>query len=160
MTSSSSSYAHRFPARVAATIQFPIVQSHELPTHQMSINGINNSISSNLPSSLGSAVRNDVSRTNGDRTGASERIAPPPANTANRTALRPQTPIAGTTANASVPLEAPAGTDPSLWSVLTADERSFFAKSASMGPLTYGRMKAATNAAPPAARGVRIDVRA
>ena len=126
----------------------------------MSINGINNSINSNLQSSLGSLTRNDISRTNGERTGANERVTPPVANSAGRAALKPQAPITGTTANASVPTEAPAGTDPSLWSVLTADERSFFAKSAAMGPLTYGRMKAASNAAPPAARGVRLDVRA
>ena len=76
-------------------------------------------------------------------------------------ALRVQTPIAGHGATQStVPAEAPAGTDPALWSVLTTDERNFFAKSASMGPLTYGRIKAAANPAPPAARGVRLDVRA
>jgi hypothetical protein len=47
-----------------------------------------------------------------------------------------------------------------LWSVLTTDERTFFAKTAALGPLTYGRLKAATAPAPPAARGVRLDVRA
>ena len=57
-----------------------------------------------------------------------------------------------------VPTEAPAGTDPELWSVLTADERAFFAKAGAMGPLTYGRM-ASTAATPPVARGVRLDVR-
>ena len=40
------------------------------------------------------------------------------------------------------------------------EERTFFAKTAAMGPLTYGRIKAVTNAAPPVARGVRLDVRA
>src|SRR5215211_943557 len=41
---------------------------------------------------------------------------------------------------AAVPSEPPAGTDPALWSVLTGEERAYFAKSASMGPLTYGRI--------------------
>ena len=74
--------------------------------------------------------------------------------------LKPQTPIAAPTQN-SVPAEAPAGTDPELWNVLTSEERNFFAKTSALGPLTYGRYKAAVNpAAPPAARGVRLDVRA
>jgi hypothetical protein len=79
----------------------------------------------------------------------------------SRVPLKAQTPIAGQAATQNaVPVEAPAGTDPSLWSVLTTEERNFFAKTAAMGPLTYGRIKAETNAAPPAARGVRLDVRA
>ena len=32
-----------------------------------------------------------------------------------------------------------AGTDPALWSVLSGEERAFFAKAGAMGPLTYGR---------------------
>lgn len=81
---------------------------------------------------------------------------------ANQTAaLKPQTPIAGqNTPQSAVPAEAPPGTDPTLWSVLTSEERNFFAKTASLGPLTYSRIKAVTNPAPPAARGVRLDVRA
>jgi len=60
----------------------------------------------------------------------------------------------------SVPADAPAGTDPALWSVLTTEERTFFAKTASLGPLTYGKIKSATMPAPPAAGGGRLDVRA
>jgi hypothetical protein len=63
-------------------------------------------------------------------------------------------------APSTVPAEAPAGTDPALWSMLTTEERAFFAKSATLGPLTYGRIKDAIMPAPPAARGVRLDVRA
>jgi hypothetical protein len=44
--------------------------------------------------------------------------------------------------------------------VLTSEERQFFAKTAAMGPLTYGRIKEAIAPAPPAARGVRLDIRA
>ncbi len=57
-----------------------------------------------------------------------------------------------------LPVKAPPGTDPSLWSVLTAEERSFFARARTMGPLTYNR---GDGVAPEAAmqRGARIDVR-
>lgn len=55
---------------------------------------------------------------------------------------------------------APAGTDPELWSVLTSEERTFFAKVGSMGPLTYGRMTgSAAPGAPPSIRGGRLDVK-
>jgi hypothetical protein len=47
-----------------------------------------------------------------------------------------------------------------LWSVLTNEERNFFAKSAALGPLTYGRIKAVSHPTPPSVRGVRLDVRA
>jgi hypothetical protein len=63
-------------------------------------------------------------------------------------------------AEASLPVEAPAGTDPALWSVLTSDERAFFAKSAALGPLTYGRIKSELPTSAPASRGARLDVRA
>ncbi len=61
---------------------------------------------------------------------------------------------------AALPVEAPTGTDPELWSVLSADERTFFAKLGAMGPLTYGRMMMAGQQTPPALRGGRLDVRA
>jgi hypothetical protein len=61
---------------------------------------------------------------------------------------------------AAVPAEAPAGTDPALWSVLTTEERAFFARAAATGPLTYtkmmGQMKAPAAGMP---RGGRMDVR-
>jgi hypothetical protein len=60
----------------------------------------------------------------------------------------------------SVPVEAPEGTDPALWSVLSAEERAFFAKAGAMGPLTYGRaFREMTGVQPPAARGGRLDVK-
>ncbi len=56
--------------------------------------------------------------------------------------------------------EAPAGTDPALWSVLSSDERAFFAKAGAMGPLTYGRaLRETQNAQMPASRGGRLDVK-
>ena len=69
-----------------------------------------------------------------------------------------QAPAPARQAPGVVPTEAPPGTDPELWSVLTAEERAFFAKAGAMGPLTYGRM-ASTAPTPPVARGVRLDVR-
>lgn len=123
----------------------------------MSINGIGNPLHTNI----GPLSRpDDTSRTSVDR--APNRAGTlPPAIAPARTALKPQTPIAGQgAAQSAVPAEAPAGTDPTLWSVLTNDERNFFAKTASLGPLTYGRIKAATLPEPPSVRGGRLDVRA
>ena len=59
-----------------------------------------------------------------------------------------------------LPLQAPPGTDPELWSVLTGEERAFFAKVGAMGPLTYGRVLAAHQPpSTPIARGGRLDVK-
>jgi len=61
---------------------------------------------------------------------------------------------------AGVPAQAPPGTDPELWSVLSAEERVFFAKLGAMGPLTYGRVLSQAQQTPvPAARGGRLDVK-
>jgi hypothetical protein len=61
---------------------------------------------------------------------------------------------------AAVPTQAPPGTDPELWSVLSADERVFFAKLGAMGPLTYGRvLSQSQQSSVPAARGGRLDVK-
>ena len=51
----------------------------------------------------------------------------------------------------------PPGTDPMLWSVLTAEERSFFARARSMGQITYGPGSRASDAGIP--RGGRLDVK-
>ena len=124
----------------------------------MAINGITNP----LLAGLGSIARPDVARTNTDRVQPGG-ISPNGAGTAPiaRPVLKTQTPIAGqSAAQSAVPVEAPAGTDPTLWSVLTSEERNFFAKTSAMGPLTYSRIKDVTNPVTPAARGVRLDVRA
>lgn len=54
-------------------------------------------------------------------------------------------------------MEPPAGTDPQLWSVLTAEERRYFAQLRTLGPLIYrpGRLGLADFALP---RGGRLDV--
>jgi len=63
-------------------------------------------------------------------------------------------------AQQSVPVEPPPGTDPALWSVLSGEERAFFAKAGAMGPLTYGRALAEMKSAQlPATRGGRLDVK-
>ena len=57
--------------------------------------------------------------------------------------------------------QAPDGTDPNLWSVLTSDERAFFARTVTSGPLTYSRIMASNQTpAMPAIRGGRLDLRA
>jgi hypothetical protein len=59
-----------------------------------------------------------------------------------------------------VPVQAPPGTDPELWNVLTAEERTFFAKLGAMGPLTYGRVLSGQLATPAESlRGGRVNVK-
>src|SRR4051812_38153305 len=59
-----------------------------------------------------------------------------------------------------VPVEPPEGTDPALWSVLSNEERAFFAKAGAMGPLTYGKALREMSGTPlPANRGGRLDVK-
>ena len=66
-----------------------------------------------------------------------------------------------TPAAAPVSVTPPPGTDPDLWTVLTADERSYFAKLGAMGPLTYGRVLSGQMQPPaPSVRGGRLDVKA
>lgn len=57
-----------------------------------------------------------------------------------------------------IPAQAPEGTDPALWSVLTAEERTFFARAGAMGPVTYGPGRAMALSGAPL--GGRLDVRA
>ncbi|MHB0948497.1 MAG: hypothetical protein ACYC3Q_05000 [Gemmatimonadaceae bacterium] len=54
--------------------------------------------------------------------------------------------------------EAPTGTDPELWAVLSSDERRMFAQLGTMGPLSYGKYSG-TTAGAFRARGGRLDVR-
>jgi hypothetical protein len=62
---------------------------------------------------------------------------------------------------AAVPTQPPAGTDPELWSVLSQDERAFFARLGAMGPLTYGRvLQSGVRPEQTVARGARLDVKA
>lgn len=57
----------------------------------------------------------------------------------------------------------PEGTDPALWSILTGEERAYFANNVTSGPLTYSKVmmpNRTPSAALPAVRGGRVDVRA
>jgi len=53
---------------------------------------------------------------------------------------------------------APPGADPALWSILTSEERAFFARSGMDSPATYGAAHRA-DPSPVALLGRRIDVR-
>jgi len=53
----------------------------------------------------------------------------------------------------------PAGTDPALWSVLTAEERMYFARAQAAGPVTYGPRNAHAARGHESLRGGRVDVR-
>jgi hypothetical protein len=81
-----------------------------------------------------------------------------PAATTFPAAVRPQ--VAGPGSSSALPVQPPPGTDPELWSVLSAEERGFFAKIGAMGPLTYGRVMNNQSAPTvPAVRGGRLDIR-
>jgi hypothetical protein len=120
----------------------------------MSLNGISSGYAQRpLPSTQTSttSVRDELARQQGAR-----QVVPfqPPATHALRA------PAGAPGALAALPAEAPAGTDPALWSILSVEERSFFAKAQAMGPLTYGRkMTERMEPAMPAVRGGRLDIR-
>lgn len=54
----------------------------------------------------------------------------------------------------------PPGSDPALWSILTSEERAFFARQAALGPIHYGPGQRAPAPVSDAPLGGRIDVRA
>lgn len=95
----------------------------------------------------------DEKRANQSRDGGA---ASGPLNTPARTAasglLAPR--------REALPPEAPEGTDPELWNVLTSEERAFFARMSAAGPLTYGRV-VSTTVRPDSSLvlGRRLDVR-
>jgi hypothetical protein len=53
----------------------------------------------------------------------------------------------------------PAGTDPELWRVLSAEERAFFTR-APIGAPTYGRAETGVVASDALRRGLHLDIRA
>jgi hypothetical protein len=119
----------------------------------MSLSGINN------PYSRVGVASQDLLRTRIEQNRTQQ-----PDVASTRTTATPQRPAAAAAlapSNASLPAEAPEGTDPALWSILTGEERAFFAKAGAMGPLTYGRMTTSGGSpTPPPVRGGRLDVRA
>ena len=111
-----------------------------------------------LPSSLQSllSAREQLQRPDATATAASQ------AQRAATAAASAKAVTTATSANAQLTAQPPAGTDPALWSVLTSEERAFFSRAVTSGPLTYSKMAAATSraAAMPSIRGGRIDFRA
>ncbi len=87
----------------------------------------------------------------------------PSTGAATPNPLVQQAPAKNTAASAagqSVPADPPPGTDPALWSVLSGEERAFFAKAGATGPLTYGRAFSDMKTSQlPANRGGRLDVK-
>ena len=71
----------------------------------------------------------------------------------------PQSPRPVDAPVATPSVDAPTGTDPDLWSILTPDEQAFFAEHARLGSLTYGPPQAASSASVDVPRGQRIDLR-
>ncbi|MBK8250693.1 MAG: hypothetical protein IPK85_25335 [Gemmatimonadetes bacterium] len=88
-------------------------------------------------------------------------VRPEPARSPVPAPATPRAPAAPATSAAGGAAAAPPGTDPDLWTVLTPDERAYFARLGAMGPLTYGRVLSGQTPAPtPTPRGVRLDVKA
>jgi hypothetical protein len=111
----------------------------------MNVNGIGGSLASLRP-----LQQDPRTRVEGERAPQTQAPAATPS-------LRE--PAAAQAAGVALPVAPPAGTDPELWSVLSHEERAFFAKVGAMGPLTYGRLMQAQSTEVPTARGGRLDVR-
>ncbi len=112
-------------------------------------------LSPSLANSLGSVQRPG---TDAGRARVEHGQVRPTTTPATRQPARPGAPSIAAPVQSGLAAAAPSGTDPELWSVLTTEERSFFAKVGTMGPLTYGRMMQAPNA-PPSIRGGRLDIK-
>jgi hypothetical protein len=131
----------------------------------MAVSPLNNPLTSSLGSlgrPLGGA---GAAGAGGVRPGAAGQSPPGALRPQAPAAARPSAPLAA--AGPTLSSEPPAGTDPALWSVLTGEERAFFAKAAASGPLTYSRLSSGVQAlagtpiagAGGVARGGRLDVR-
>jgi hypothetical protein len=120
----------------------------------MSINPLTNTLAGML-----GAIQRPATGTEGARTRVDQDTARPVANPAANAPARAQMASIAQPTQSSLPVSAPPGTDPELWSVLTGEERAFFARVGTMGPLTYGRMTSPP-AASPSMRGGRLDVKA
>jgi hypothetical protein len=118
----------------------------------MSVTGVNNSLrdllASRIDQTIGRPLDNGSSNSTIAKPTTATTAVPAKTTAGKQSALTPQ---------------APAGTDPELWSVLTNEERNFFANHASSGPLTYSKVmmpNRSTSSAIPAVRGGRVDIRA
>jgi hypothetical protein len=117
----------------------------------MSVTGVNNSLRDLLATRVDQTIGRPLdqqSQTGSAASAGASAPAPAASKPATKSALTPQP---------------PEGTDPALWSILTGEERSYFANNASSGPLTYSKImmpNRSTSSALPTARGGRVDVRA
>jgi hypothetical protein len=119
----------------------------------MNVNGL----PSSLQSLLSAREQLQTQRTDAQSAAAAQAQRAGTAPAVNAPLAKPNTQTAAMSA------QAPEGTDPALWSVLTSDERAFFSRVVTSGPLTYSKMAAANAnrpAAMPSIRGGRIDFRA
>jgi hypothetical protein len=115
----------------------------------MSVTGINNSLRDALAARIDQTIGRPIDQQPRPGAASATGTATPVAPKASpKSALTPQ---------------APEGTDPALWSILTTEERAFFANNVTSGPLTYSKImmpNRSASAALPAVRGGRVDVRA
>jgi hypothetical protein len=116
----------------------------------MSVTGVNNSLRDLLATRIDQTIGRplDKQETGGTKPAAAGALATSTPKAAAKSALVPQP---------------PEGTDPALWSILTSDERAYFANNVSSGPLTYSKVmmpNRTASSALPAVRGGRVDVRA
>jgi hypothetical protein len=120
----------------------------------MSVTGVNNSLRDLLATRIDQTIGRplDQQSQTGGATGSKPAGAGAPAQTALKAATK----------SALTP-QPPEGTDPALWSILTGEERSYFANNMTSGPLTYSKImmpNRTASSALPAVRGGRVDVRA
>ena len=118
----------------------------------MSVTGVNNTLRDLLATRIDQTIGRPLDQQFPSGNAPSIASTTPPAaqsgaKTGAKSALTPQ---------------APEGTDPALWSILTGEERAYFANNSASGPLTYSKVmmpNRSASSALPAVRGGRVDVR-
>ncbi len=117
----------------------------------MSVTGVNNSLRDLLATRIDQTIGRPL-----DGQSQAGGAAPAASGAATQAATKPATKSALTP-------QAPEGTDPALWSILTGEERAYFANNMTTGPLTYSKVmmpNRTASSALPSVRGGRVDVRA
>lgn len=120
----------------------------------MSVTGVNNALRDLLATRIDQTIGRPL--TPQSQTGGMPPAAGTPSSAATSTAT-------STATKSALTPQAPEGTDPALWSILTGEERAYFANNSTNGPLTYTKImmpNKSSSSALPAVRGGRVDVRA
>jgi hypothetical protein len=120
----------------------------------MSVTGVNNSLRDLLATRIDQTIGRPLNQQG--ETGSA------PATAGERPSAATQATAKSATKSALTP-QPPEGTDPALWSILTGEERAYFANNSTSGPLTYSKVmmpNRSASSALPAVRGGRVDVRA